>query len=157
MVRGASSATGDNQALFVIDGIPINNDETSNIAGGAAGAGSNRVVDIDPAIIETINVLKGAAATALYGSAGARGVVMITTKSGAVDKKPAINFSSDLSFEKALLPQRQYKYGLGTNGLFYNGEANKTSSSWGPLMDTLKINGQPAPQYNPYSSFCAPA
>jgi len=153
VVRGASSATGDNQALFVIDGIPVNNDETSNIAGGAAGAGSNRVVDIDPAIIENINVLKGAAATALYGSAGARGVVMITTKSGSMDKKPSLSFSTDLSFEKALLPERQYKYAQGTGGVFYNGENQKTSASWGPLMDTLKINGSPARRYNPYSSF----
>lgn len=153
VVRGASSATGDNQALFVVDGIPINNDETSNISGGAAGAGSNRVVDIDPAIIENINVLKGAAATALYGSAGARGVVIITTKSGSMDKKPSLAFSTDLSFEKALLPERQYKYAQGTGGVFYDGETQKTSASWGPLMDTLKINGSPAPRYNPYSSF----
>ncbi len=153
VVRGASSATGDNQALFVVDGVPVNNDETSNISGGAAGAGSNRVVDIDPSIIETINVLKGAAATALYGSAGARGVVIITTKSGSPDKKPALNFSTDLSFDKALLPERQNKYAQGTNGVFYNGETQKTSASWGPLMDTLTINGKPAPRYNPYSSF----
>jgi TonB-linked SusC/RagA family outer membrane protein len=153
VIRGASSATGDNQALFVVDGIPINNDETGNIAGGAAGAGSSRVVDIDPSIIESVNVLKGAAATALYGSAGARGVVIITTKSGSMDKKPVLSFSSDLSFEKAILPQRQYSWAQGTGGVFYNGENQKTSASWGPLMDTLKINGSPAPRYNPFSSF----
>ena len=71
VIRGATSATGDNQALFVIDGVPINNDETAT--GGAAGAGANRVSDIDPASIENITVLKGAAATALYGSSGAKG------------------------------------------------------------------------------------
>ena len=151
VIRGATSATGDNQALFVVDGVPINNDETAT--GGAAGAGSNRVVDIDPSIIENITVLKGAAATALYGSAGAKGVVMITTKSGAIDKKPVISFSSDLSFEKPLLPERQTKYSQGIDGIFYNGEDMKTSASWGALMDTLKINGNPAPKYDPWESF----
>lgn len=153
VIRGATSPTLNNQALFVVDGVPINNDETSNIASGAAGAGSSRIVDIDPNIIDNINVLKGAAATALYGSAGARGVVIITTKSGGLDRKPVIALSSDLSFEHAILPKRQWKYGQGTGGVFYDGEANKTSQSWGPLMDTLKINGAPAPRYNPYSSF----
>ncbi|MDB5279417.1 MAG: SusC/RagA family TonB-linked outer membrane protein [Ferruginibacter sp.] len=151
VIRGATSATGDNQALFVIDGVPINNDETAT--GGAAGAGTNRVSDIDPASIENITVLKGAAATALYGSSGAKGVVMITTKSGGIDKKPAINISSELSFEKALLPERQTKYGQGINGVFSNGEDQKTSASWGPLMDTLKINGSAAPKYDPWKSF----
>ncbi|MEP7144189.1 MAG: SusC/RagA family TonB-linked outer membrane protein [Ferruginibacter sp.] len=153
VIRGATSATGDNQALFVVDGVPINNDETSNIGGGAAGAGSNRVVDIDPAIIENITVLKGAAATALYGSSGAKGVVMITTKSGGTDKKPALSLSSDLSFEKPLLPERQTKYAQGIDGVFYDGENNKTSASWGPAMDTLKINGAAAPRYDPFKSF----
>lgn len=151
VIRGATSATGDNQALFVVDGIPINNDETGT--GGAAGAGTNRVIDIDPAIIENVTVLKGAAATALYGSSGAKGVVMITTKGGGVEKKPVINFSSDLSFEDALIPERQTKYGQGIDGIFYNGEDQKTSASWGPLMDTLKINGAPAPVYDPWESF----
>ncbi|MEO6731951.1 MAG: SusC/RagA family TonB-linked outer membrane protein [Ferruginibacter sp.] len=151
VIRGATSATGDNQALFVIDGVPINNDETAT--GGAAGAGTNRVSDIDPATIESVTVLKGAAATALYGSSGAKGVVMITTKGGGLDKKPSINFSSELSFEKALIPERQNKYGQGINGIFSNGEDQKTSASWGPLMDTLKINGAPAPKYDPWKSF----
>ncbi len=153
VIRGATSATGDNQPLFVVDGVPINNDETSNIPGGAVGAGSNRLVDIDPATVESMNVLKGAAATALYGSAGARGVVIITTKSGTLDKKPVIGLSSDLSYEHPILPLRQWKYAQGTGGVFYDGNTQKTSSSWGPDMDTLKINGQPAPRYNPYNSF----
>jgi len=153
VVRGYSSPTKDNQALFVVDGVPINNDETGKIDGGAVGAGVSRIVDIDPSIIESVNVLKGAAATALYGSAGARGVVIITTKAGGVDRKPVISLSSDLSFDKVLLPERQWKYGQGTGGVFFDGDKKKTSMSWGPLMDTLKINGVKAPTYNPYSSF----
>lgn len=145
VIRGNTSFYGDNQALIVIDGVPINNDETGNLY---SGPGTNRLSDIDPATIETVNVLKGAAATALYGSSGARGVVMITTKNGSLNRKPTLSFSSDLSFEKPLLPEMQNKYGQGLGGQFYNGEDQKTSGVWGPLMDTLKIDGKPAPKYN---------
>ncbi|WP_216351053.1 TonB-dependent receptor plug domain-containing protein, partial [Mucilaginibacter polytrichastri] len=82
VIRGASSFYGSNQALMVIDGIPVNNDETGNLN---QGPGTNRLADIDPSIIESMDVLKGSAATALYGSAGAAGVIIITTKSGAKD------------------------------------------------------------------------
>lgn len=145
VIRGATSIYGENQALIVVDGVPINNDETGNLN---AGPGSNRLVDIDPSIIETVNILKGAAATALYGSSGARGVVMITTKGGTTDKKPTVTFSSDFSMENPLLPKRQTKYSQGSRGVFFNGETHKTSVSWGALMDTLKINGAPAPRYS---------
>ncbi|MEO5562692.1 MAG: SusC/RagA family TonB-linked outer membrane protein, partial [Chitinophagaceae bacterium] len=150
VVRGASSVFGENQALIILDGIPINNDETGNLN---SGPGTNRLADIDPAIIESINVLKGAAATALYGSSGARGVVMITTKNGSDNKKPSLNFSQDLSFENPLLPEMQNKFGQGERGVFFDGDTRKTSAVWGPLMDTLKIGGQKAPKYNPAGDF----
>lgn len=150
VIRGISSVLGDNQALIVLDGIPVNNDETGNLN---TGPGTNRLADIDPSIIENINVLKGAAATALYGSAGARGVVMITTKNGRENRKPELNLSQDLSFENPLLPELQNKYGQGDRGVFYDGETRKTNAVWGPLMDTLKINGQPAPRYDPAGDF----
>ncbi|WP_184550826.1 SusC/RagA family TonB-linked outer membrane protein [Mucilaginibacter sp. FT3.2] len=145
VIRGASSFYGDNNALMVIDGIPVDNTETGNLN---SGPGTSRIADLDPNIVESINVLKGAAATALYGSLGANGVIIITTKTGSANKKPTINFSSDFSSETALLPQIQSKYAQGTNGIFYDGTTLKTSTSWGPLMDTLKINGQPAKKYN---------
>ncbi|HEY9048976.1 MAG TPA: SusC/RagA family TonB-linked outer membrane protein [Ohtaekwangia sp.] len=150
VVRGATSIFGDNQALIVVDGVPVNNNESGLLGEGYAG--SSRVVDIDPAVIENVNVLKGAAATALYGSAGARGVVMITTKGGS-ERKPLITFSSGVSFEKGIFPERQTKYAQGTNGIYYNGEDQKISASWGPLMDTLMIDGKRAPKYDPYSFF----
>lgn len=145
VIRGASSFYGNNQALMVIDGIPVDNSETGNLN---SGPGTNRIADIDPSIVDNINVLKGAAATALYGSAGANGVIIITTKSGATGQKPMINFSSDFSLENPLLPQIQDKYAQGNHGVFYDGTTQKTSTSWGPLMDTLKINGQLAKKYN---------
>jgi TonB-linked SusC/RagA family outer membrane protein len=145
VVRGGSSLYGNNQALMVVDGIPINNDETGNLN---SGPGTNRAADLDPSIVESMNILKGTAATALYGSAGANGVIIITTKNGKMAKRPTINFNSSFSFEKPLLPQIQDKYSLGIDGKYVDGEANKTSTVWGALMDTLKINGQPAPRYN---------
>ncbi|GAA0525794.1 SusC/RagA family TonB-linked outer membrane protein [Chitinophaga japonensis] len=152
VIRGATSFFGNNQALIVVDGVPINNDETGNLT---MGPGTNRLADIDPGIIENISVLKGAAATALYGSAGARGVLMITTKSGRgnVDKKPVVTVSQDISFETPWFPEVQEKYAQGERGIYYNGEDQKTSSSWGPLMDTLMIDGQKAKKYNQLKDF----
>jgi TonB-linked SusC/RagA family outer membrane protein len=159
VVRGVTSITGNNEALIVVDGIPVNNSETGAVN---SGPGSNRLLDFDPAIIESVNVLKGAAATALYGSAGARGVVMITTKSGSAGKKPSIAISQDLSFENGIFPKIQNKYAQGDrkeiNGVvydnvYYDGEKDITSSSWGPLMDTLKVNGQPVQKRNQLKDF----
>ncbi|QEM05238.1 SusC/RagA family TonB-linked outer membrane protein [Mucilaginibacter rubeus] len=145
VIRGATSFYGENGPLMVIDGVPVDNAETGNLN---SGPGTNRIADIDPSIITSMNVLKGAAATALYGSKGANGVVIITTKTGALNQKPLITFSSDFSFENPLLPQIQNKYSQGTNGIYYDGVNQKTSTSWGARMDTLKINGQPAKVYN---------
>lgn len=150
VIRGGSSFYGSNEALMVIDGIPVNNSETGNLN---SGPGTNRLADLDPSIISSMNILKGTAATALYGSAGANGVIIITTKNGKAATKPTINFSSSFSMEKAILPEIQDKYALGTNGVYYDGDANKTSTVWGPLMDTLTINGQPATRYNPTDDF----
>ena len=89
VIRGNSSMLGDNQALFVIDGIPVNNGNTnsSNQRSGRGGYDyGNAASDINPDDIESINVLKGAAATVLYGSRASNGVVMITTKKGSAKK-----------------------------------------------------------------------
>jgi TonB-linked SusC/RagA family outer membrane protein len=85
VIRGYSSLLGNNQALFVIDGIPVSNANTNTAAQRAGGSGTdygNAAADINPDNIASINVLKGAAATALYGSRGMNGVIMITTKKG---------------------------------------------------------------------------
>jgi TonB-linked SusC/RagA family outer membrane protein len=85
VIRGYKSISGNNQALFVIDGIPVSNANTNTAAQRTGGVGvdyGNAAADINPDNIESINILKGAAATALYGSRAANGVVMITTKKG---------------------------------------------------------------------------
>lgn len=150
VIRGQGSITGASEALIIMDGIPINNNETGN---AGPGAGMSRLQDIDPAIVENITVLKGSAASALYGSAGAKGVVLITTKNGTAFKKPTINFSSQVSMETPILPQLQDKYSLGDFGVYADGETNKTSTVWGARIDTLRVNGQPVFYKNPMKEF----
>ena len=146
VIRGVTSLLQNNQALIVVDGQPIDNSETGGAPDG--GPGTNRLADIDPATIESVNILKGAAATALYGSDGGRGVVMITTRKGEANKRPTITFSSDIAMDKAIFPERQLSYAQGDLGQYIDGEANKTSVSWGPKMDTLHV-----PFHNPFKEF----
>ena len=118
MIRGARSFTGDNSPLYVIDGMPIastadvNTDTMNN--GSVSGADyANRAVDLDPNDIESINILKGQAASALYGMRASNGVIVITTKSGkgARKGKPQISFNTNLAFDKvSTLPELQTEY-----------------------------------------------
>ena len=119
-VRGASSITGNNQALFVIDGVPISNRNTNTIGQSNDGTGydyGNAASDINPDDIESINILKGAAATALYGSRAANGVIMITTKKGNARKNGiGIIVNSNYTvgtIDKSTFPKYQNKYGAG--------------------------------------------
>lgn len=117
VIRGNKSLTGNNQALFVVDGVPIDN-SNKNSANQQTGRGGfdygNAAADINPDDIETLNVLKGAAATALYGSRAANGVVMITTRKGR--KGLGITVNSGLtvgSMDKKTFPTYQKQYGAG--------------------------------------------
>lgn len=129
VIRGNSSIQGNNQALFVIDGIPINND-TGNTGQQVNGFGGydygNAASDINPDDIESINVLKGAAASALYGSRAANGVIMITTKKGGRSRGLGVTLNSSFilgNVDRSTLPKYQKKYGAGY-GPFYNGPGN---------------------------------
>ncbi|MFD1015618.1 SusC/RagA family TonB-linked outer membrane protein [Winogradskyella rapida] len=124
VIRGSNSISGNNQALFVIDGVPISNQNT-NTSDQTLGRGGydygNASSDINPDDIATINVLKGAAATALYGSRGMHGAVIITTKTGKTKKGIGITISSSLMIGTAdseTLPNYQDKYGAGY-GAYY--------------------------------------
>ncbi|MFC6103301.1 SusC/RagA family TonB-linked outer membrane protein [Olivibacter domesticus] len=152
VIRGTSSLSGNNEALIVVDGVPINNDQTGN---NGNGNGISRFSDIDPAIIESVNVLKGSAASALYGSSAARGVVIVTTKNGSKDQKPSINFTSQYAIDKAIYPEVQSLYAQGDRGIYWNGIDNdqKTSLIWGPRLDTLRVNGNPVRNVNPMDAF----
>ena len=126
IIRGFKSLTGNNQALFVVDGVPINNSTPNSSAQQSGQAGydyGNAVSDIDPNNIESVNVLKGAAATALYGSRAANGVIIITTKSGKAHKDGlGISFSTNVTggwVDKATFPHYQSNYG-GGYGPYYS-------------------------------------
>lgn len=122
VLRGFKSLTGNNQALFVIDGVPVDNSNT-NTSNQTTGRGGydygNSAADINPDDIESINVLKGAAATALYGSRASNGVVMITTKKGG--KGIGITINSGMTFgsiDKSTFAKYQKEYG-GGYGQYY--------------------------------------
>ncbi len=138
VIRGTKSLTNTNQALFVVDGVPIDNSVT-NTANQTTGRGGydygNAAADINPDNIETINVLKGAAASALYGSRAANGVIMITTKKGR--KGLGVTINSGLIFgtvDKDTYAKYQNQYGAGyatsgygapdPNGGFFYFDAN---------------------------------
>lgn len=136
VLRGEGSLTGNNNALIVVDGIAIDNDSQSGGAGasttGYADYG-NRFNDINPDDIASVTILKGPSATSLYGSRGASGVVLITTKSGSKGKAMKVDVNSSFSVEKAyILMERQDRFGQGyDNASLDSGE----NWSWGPAVD----------------------
>ena len=138
VIRGARSFTGNNTPLYVIDGMPVASTADYSTGNSVTGSdSSNRAVDIDPNDIESISILKGQAASALYGIRASNGVVLITTKSGrglAKGGKPVISFTTSSSFESiSKKPETQNLYAQGSNGLF-----NPTAStSWGPKISEL--------------------
>ncbi len=149
ILRGASSFTGENQPLVVVDGVPINNETTQSspedypFNPDLQGVNnSNRAIDINPDDIETISVLKGPAAAALYGVRGANGAIIITTKRGnAGGKQFSVDVNSSFEFSQVnKLPQKQRLYGQGDGGgamdingnPIEEGTAKRTvSRSWG--------------------------
>ena len=130
IIRGNTSLTGNNQALFVVDGVPIDNSVTNNSGQTTGRSGydyGNAASDINPNDIESINVLKGAAATALYGSRAANGVIQITTKKGVKGSKGGkalgVTISSNVTtgfIDKSTFPKYQDQYGAGY-GPYYSG------------------------------------
>ncbi len=136
VIRGNTSFLGNNQALYVVDGIPYDGSTyggSFQLTGG--GAYGNRIADLDPNNIESITILKSATAAALYGSRASRGVVVITTKTGAAKKREGlhIELSSGFSAEQiASVPNLQNTYGAGVG--FAYASAN---GSWGaPFIGT---------------------
>ncbi len=157
LIRGSTSINGNNQPLYVIDGVPIDN---SNYATGADGWGGydygNLAQDLNPNDIESISILKGAAASALYGSRAANGVILVTTKKGKTTKGIGVSVNSNFmigTIDKSTLPQQQFEYGGGygpfyedpTSNFFYgdvNGDGNNQliaptseDASWGARFD----------------------
>ena len=119
-LRGIRSASGDNQPLYVIDGVPMLNigtEQAYSAIGGTANAGNrdggDGISNLNPEDVESISILKGAPAAALYGSQAANGVILITTKKGNTAGQRNIYFSTGLTFDKAFsLPKMQNCYGV---------------------------------------------
>lgn len=145
VIRGESSLSLQSQPLFIIDGVPVGNDGTNN--SGSADYG-NSASEINPADIESVNVLKGPAAAALYGSRAARGAIVITTKKGSNRKGVGVSFNSYVFGTKVgRLPKFQNQFGQGNNGQYEgsnfgaswsaypNGNNDDYDESWGPRMD----------------------
>jgi len=142
IIRGVSSFSGNNnQPLFVIDGFPVDNGNPNiSTSSGAAPSGSasvdfgNRAGDINPDDVESISVLKGASATALYGSRAKNGAVVITTKKGKKGQM-AVDVNSTTRFDKALrLPDFQNEYGPGLYGVYNRSQLN----GWGPRISDVQ-------------------
>ena len=148
LIRGNSSISGNNQPLFVIDGVPIEGTDynSTNTQRGAGGYDyGNLIQDINPDDIESMSVLKGPNASALYGSRAANGVIMITTKKGQKGEGYGVTFNSAVGIERVnKLPRMQRLYGGGfgndfeqvtINGQTYNYPDYATDESWGPKLD----------------------
>jgi len=153
LLRGASSFTGNNSPLYVVDGIPLDdsNNADANSQRGAGGYDMGSMAqDINPNDIASISVLKGPSASALYGSRAANGVIVITTKSGSSKKKGfGVSFSTGVTLEQvSFLPDYQNEYGGGyydsfdvetIDGVDYNVPYYAADESWGPKLDGTQV------------------
>ena len=147
VIRGQNSITGNNQPLFVVDGVAVANDDRGSDANGRGdGRGidfGSSIADINPEDVATLTVLKGPNAAALYGSRGANGVILITTKQGAATNgKIQTTIMSSYTWDKpSILPQYQNLYGQGAAGQFEyvdgmgGGNNDGNDQSYGPRLD----------------------
>ncbi len=137
VLRGNRSIQGNNNALYVVDGVVVDNsvgDQVGNDFGGKNG--NDAAANINPDDIESINVLKGAAASVLYGSRAANGVIMISTKKGKAGKASVDINSGFVTESPLLLPNLQNVYGQGNGGVL----AAKAGGSWGAATTTYPSN-----------------
>ena len=128
-IRGTNSITSNNLPLWVLDGMPFESDQA---------------LDLDQNTIEDLTILKGAAATALYGSRAANGVILVTTKTGKKGSAPEINYSFKTTVDKMIEPPMQKEFAMGNmvfqsggkfgTATYYDGETLKTATSWGPRI-----------------------
>lgn len=176
IIRGASSLTGNNQPLYVVNGIPIINNTKGSVVGptnDGTGDGGDDISSLNPDDIESVSVLKGSSAAALYGSLASNGVIMITTKSGKSNSGFGVEFSSSFTFDKINtdLQDFQNQYGQGTDnlkpGFEFDGNGNPVEISdpalaidnafvnsllsWGARMDGSSVYNWDGVR-RPYSS-----
>lgn len=144
-IRGASTLSGNNQPIYIVDGVILDNNTSGNGDlnwGANANDYGNELKNLNPDDFETVSVLKGAAATALYGSRGLNGAVVITTKSGKGAKGLGVSISQTLGIDVNLAyPEAQYEFGYGSfpGGRAAYGNGNR----WDPNGMFLNTNGDP--------------
>ncbi|AUC83831.1 SusC/RagA family TonB-linked outer membrane protein [Polaribacter sp. ALD11] len=139
VLRGNSSLSGDNQPLIVVDGIPMDNftgADNTDFFNPSQDLG-NGLGDLNSDDIETMTVLKGASAAALYGSRAGNGVILITTKTGKSRKGLGITVSVTTGFERLFIkPKTQKSFGQGSQGIY----VNNSGSSWGPRIEGQSVS-----------------
>ena len=158
VLRGAASITGNNQPLYVVNGVPLESGNFGNAGSGGGADLPNGISDINADDIESISVLKGPAAAALYGVRAANGVIQIKTKTGRKGQGLGISFNSTMSVEDPLmLANYQNSYGQGGNQDYFqwidgtSGDGG-VDESWGPPLDV----GLNFVQWNSYTVGGAP-
>lgn len=155
VIRGSSSLSGGNQPLYVVDGIPISNGNNGSASLWGGSDGGDGISSLNPDDIESISVLKGGAASALYGSRAAGGVIIVTTKNGKDQEGFGIEVSSQVTFDRVNTSLQDYQtdYGQGllaAKPTSTNGAREAGFNSWGERLD-----GSSVPQWDgvsrPYS------
>ena len=140
ILRGSTEMTGNNQPLYVVDGVPLDNTNFGS-AGTSGGYDlGDGISSINPDDIESMSVLKGPAASALYGSRASHGVILITTKKAGKEKY-SVEYNGTLTFEKQLSKwdNVQQIYGMGSNGTYSIDAVSNTNKSWGPKADGSNV------------------
>lgn len=137
ILRGSTEMTGNNQPLYVIDGVPLDNTNYGS-AGYSGGYDlGDGISSINPDDIESMSVLKGPAASALYGSRASHGVILITTKKASGEDQFSVEYNGTLTFDTQLAKwdNIQQTFGMGSNGTYSIDAVSNTNKSWGPRAD----------------------
>ena len=158
VIRGITTISGDTQPLVVVDGVVMDNRDYSSSNSSGGNSVPNGLADLNQDDIESISVLKGGAATSLYGMRGSNGVLLVTTKSGRKSDNLGIEIASSVTFDNVyVLPEYQNSYGQGNSANYFEYVDGITGSggvdeSWGPALDAglefvqwNSYDGQPLP------------
>ncbi len=153
IVRGYSSLAGSNQPLYVIDGVPVSNSTMGTQDLNNSIDFGNQAADVNPEDIESITVLKGASATALYGSRAGNGVIIITTKRGHQNEDVTVTYDGSFMASTALrIPQLQDKFGQGWyydyDGGYFGNFSPTENGSWGNILDGRENYWRPGATWN---------
>lgn len=151
-LRGTTEMTGNNQPLYVIDGVPLDNTNFGSADGGGGYDLGDGISAINPDDIESMSVLKGPAASALYGSRASHGVILITTKKAGTKESFSVEYngSCTIDTQSANWDNIQQIYGQGNNGHYLTSRRDATNMSWGPKADNFNYKFEFDGKEHPY-------